>query len=362
MKKQQFFPVKLMVMLQVFCITACMFGEGGSPDPTPQNIPPAKDSPVHFPFAPVSSADFPFSDLGGGKLLYESNSETFGSFVLANMSNKTITKFRLEGLNMDSQISPDGEFIVYSARTDLTNPNHEFGIYVSQSDGKASRRIISTTTNGFNPSWTPDSKKIIFWSRLDPLGSSLALYSVNKDGTNLTKHSNQTTSLLFSSPSISGNGQMTFCTNMGSTIPGKESGVYLFDPVTQKFEPIIPSEPGKFFESPTFSPDGSKIAFLQVTRVSEEYKLIEIILWNVISKTSTVLTSVTASGSKEYNLAADLGNQVNLAWSPDGGKLIFNVPEGNFTSHLYVVNSDGTSLKKITNGSNTTDNKVSWGR
>lgn len=363
LKKQKIFPVSLFIILQVFWISACMFGNADEDPlkPPPAIIPPAQNSPGLLPTAPVTSADFPFSDLGGGKLLYESNSETFGSLVLANMSNKTITKFRLEGLYTDSQISPDGQFITYSARTDLLKPDHEYGIYVSQSDGKSAKRIIPSTTNGFNPGWTPDSKKIIFWSRVDRLGSNFALYSINKDGTDLSKLSSQTTILLFSAPSISGNGQMTFCSNMGSTIPGNESGVYLFDPVTEKFELIISSEPGKFFESPAFSPDGSKIAYLRVTRVLDEYKLIDVILWNVNSKESSILTSVNASGSKECNFT-ELGNQVNLAWSPDGSKIIFNVPEGDLTSHLYVVNTGGKNLKKITNGANTTDNKVSWGR
>ena len=279
--------------------------------------------------------------------------------VLADISSKTISKFSLEGLSTDFKISPDGEFIAYTSKTDLIN--HEFRIFVSSNTGKNAKRIIGTDKSGVNPGWTPDGSKIVFWSLEENLSNTYSLNSISRNGTNLIKLTEQNTSLNFSAPSISEAGIMTFSTNTGYGFPTNQAGVYQFDPSTKKLERIIPLEEGKFFESPAFSPDGSKIAFLRVTRIEEEYKLIEVILWNAIEKTSKVLTSVNASGKLEFNFP-DLGNQVNLSWSPDGSQIIFNVPEGDLTSHLYVVNSDGTALKKITNGAKTTDFKVSWGK
>ncbi|MDI1321935.1 MAG: hypothetical protein PSV36_04255 [Algoriphagus sp.] len=346
MKKTSFFPVRFLAMALIIFFFSC----SSSSD---------EDSSPIIPAPPVSPENFPFSDLGGGRLLYESAGETFGSLILADNTRKTISKFTLEGLHYGYKISPDGELMAYSAKTDLIN--HEYGIFVCSNIGKNTKRLIDTKKNGFNPGWTPDGSKIIFWGLESSGTSSYSLYSINKDGTNLLKITNQTTNLSFSAPSISSSGLIVFSTNTGYGNPINEAGIYLFDPSNQKLERIIPLETAKFFESPNFSPDGSKIAFLRLTRILEEYKLIEIILWDVNSKSISVLSSVNASGSTEYNFP-DFGNQVTLAWSPDGSKIIFNVPEGNLTSHLYVVNSDGSSLKKITDGAKTTDFKVSWGR
>ena len=232
---------------------------------------------------------------------------------------------------------------------------------MASSTGLNPKRLIPTHVNGFNPGWSPDGSKIFFWSQVGTITGEYQLKSVDKSGTNLTLITTGKTNLKFSSPSVSTSGKIVFSTNDRILNSNGASGIYFFDPANQKIERIILNENGKFIESPAFSPDGSKIAFLQVTRPIDEYQLIEIVIWDIEEKIQKVVLSVNASGSEEYNFP-DFGNQVNLAWSPDGSKLIFNVPEGDLTSHLYVVNSTGSGLNKITNGINTTDFKVSWGR
>ena len=349
MKKTFFFLARLFSFLVILAFASC---SSSSDEDTSPIIPP-------IPPPPVSPGDFPFSDLGSGRLLYESEGETFGGLVLADINRKTIAKFSLEGISTDYQISPDGELVTYSAKIDLIN--HEYGIFVCSNTGKNARRLIPTNKSGFNPGWTPDGSKIIFWSQVGTSASEYTLNSINKDGTNLTLLSGEKTNLMFSVPSVSSSGTMAFSTNQGYGNPINSAGIYLFNPSNQKLERIIPLESGKFYESPAFSPDGSKIAYLRITRPNGEYKLIEVMIWDINTKISTILVAVNASGTKEYNFP-DPGNQVNLAWSSDGSKIIFNVPEGDLTSHLYVVNSNGSNLKKITNGTKTTDFKVSWGR
>src|SRR6185295_1053880 len=85
--------------------------------------------------------------------------------------------------------------------------------------------------------------------------------------------------------------------------------------------------------SPSFSPDGSRIAF--VTN---------------ISGLPQVWTMATAGGYP--SLVTSFDDPVGfVAWSPDGQWLAFNVaPGGGFNEQIYVVRPNGTELRRLTDG------------
>jgi dipeptidyl aminopeptidase/acylaminoacyl peptidase len=86
--------------------------------------------------------------------------------------------------------------------------------------------------------------------------------------------------------------------------------------------------------NPTWSPDGSKIAFTSNK-----------------SGNGLQLYAIHPDGSGEVNLMSTLDNGgVNLtpSWSPDGKKLVFE-----YIGEIYLVNSDGSGLKKITTNAQT---------
>src|SRR6266545_2638578 len=97
---------------------------------------------------------------------------------------------------------------------------------------------------------------------------------------------------------------------------------------------------------PTFSPDGTKIAFVSNRGIGE------------------FIHTMNADGTNLHLLTDKLSNSGFPAWSPDGRKIAFIVSRFPFepekaTSDIYVINSDGSGLTKLISDSGE-DRDVTW--
>ena len=211
-----------------------------------------------------------------GRIAYSCSS---GKICLYDLARRTNVKFNVSGVN--PKFSADGTRIVFQASN---------GIGVMNSDGTGARPV---STFGGVPSWSPDGTKIAFdsngiwvmnadgsgllelansghfatWSpaTIQPAqiafstnlsGGSLALWSMNTDGTNprqiLAGPGGDDIDVVWS-PS----GQIVFASDMGKKGGGAE--IFAFNPGTLAVTRLTNSS-GYDYE-PAPSPDGTMIAF-----------------------------------------------------------------------------------------------------
>jgi Tol biopolymer transport system component len=238
---------------------------------------------------------------------------------IAFYSNQNSLAFDIFSMN------PDG-----SSRTALTddkspNPN-QFG-----------------GTFDFTPAWSSDGTRLAFVSNRE--GFRFQIYTMNSDGTNVKKLSDNT--IDDGDPAWSPDGsKIAFTRGGGCIIVLNHRGGAVADQNEDPCKPFVYSmnvdgsnrvnlsQISGF--RPIWSPDGSKIAF-------SSYDLnfnIDIFIMN-------------ADGSNRIQLTNTPAAEYVSSWSPDGTRLAFasnrDAPVGPFFNEIYTMKIDGSDIVRLTN-------------
>lgn len=226
--------------------------------------------------------------------------------------------------DFDADLSVQGKVAFASQRAG------DYDIYISNLDGKGVQRL-TTAPNVCeeNPNWSPDGSKIVYMNVCwySASGSTQGdIIVMNADGsnkTNLTQTPSQDdgfadwspdgSKIVFSSGPYGGNYEI-YVMNADGT--GK---------TRLTTTPVV--EYG-----PTWSPDGTKIAF--VRRSATDANERDIFVMN-------------ADGTRESQLTDDNGRELVPQWSPDGTKILY-YRQGDLS--VYVMDADGSHKQRLTEG------------
>lgn len=169
-------------------------------------------------------------------------------------------------------MSPDGKRVVYSRRTG----EKQSDIYAAALDGS---KPIALTQGGYNhtPAWSPDGKKIAFITDRD--GGGPQVYVMNADGSNQTR--------------------------------------------------LTKSDTRDY--NPAWSPDGKRITYYAESGDQKDQ------IW-----------LMNADGTGAKLLTAGVGHNIFPAFSSDGARVVFTSKrEGDAVFHIHSVKIDGTDLKRL---------------
>ncbi|MBI2238859.1 MAG: PD40 domain-containing protein, partial [Actinobacteria bacterium] len=207
-------------------------------------------------------------------------------------------------------------------------------------------------TNGLPvgpPHFSPDGSKILFSAEGgveimdEATGTAQAtsdIYVINADGTGRTRLTEG------SVPSWTPDGRIAFMRTHARVVIDEQGDVTRVETIPQPTEFFLMSADGsgieKVYEAPgdvaivsgEWSPDGTKLLGEAVVRGNHDIYVVDI-----EGRTATRLTD-------------DPAQDPSPTWSPDGSMIAFQTGRwGDFTGHaeIAVINADGTGLRRLTN-------------
>ncbi len=236
--------------------------------------------------------------------------------------------------------SPDGKRVLFQS-----NRTGRWEIYVMNADGSDPTQLTDRPGDNVTPVWSPDGKRIALAA--SPGGNS-DIYVMNADGSEwkrLTDHpgddshphwSADGSRIVFNSPRTTPDLTADWSSQWHEIFSMKVDGTDLRQH----------TDHGTVCTYPSFSPDGTKIAYRKVTDTPA-------FAWDLtIGQRNSEVFVANVDGSSELNLSNNAAFDGWPVWSPDGRQIAFasNRAGPANVGQLYVVNVDGTGLRQITSG------------
>ena len=210
-------------------------------------------------------------------------------------------------------------------------------IYVMGTDGGNQRRLTENRADDWSPSWSPDGKRIVFFSDRDGHvhpkhgWSTSEIYVIDADGGNLQRLTENRVDDW--SPSWSPDGKrIAFEADRDWDNP-ENIEIYVMDADGGNEQRL--TENPHADRDPSWSPDGIRIAFASVRR--EEHFTYEIYVMD-------------ADGGNQQRLTENLKTDWSPSWSPDGRRITFaSDRKGDFENfEIYVMDADGKNQRRLT--------------
>ena len=286
---------------------------------------------------------------GGGVIAFEAGGEIYVMSADGGAPNK-IVGGKAGVVNMQPSLSPDATHVAFSS-----NLEGRFSIYVVGVDGEGLRRLTDGPANDSEPAWSPDGSRIAFVRGFDATGNGVVVLTCDEipgdilvtdvDGGGDTDpvEVNLTNGLGGTDPTWSPDGsRIAFASARGE----ENYSIYTMSPDGGNVQRLTGEEGGSKAD-PAWSPDGSRIAYTGSLRVDRRTQCGTMPISGGPGGGGPALSG---DHSYIYTMAADGGNPKSLteeiagagpSWSPDGTEIVF---AGGLDEEvqLYLIAADGS--------------------
>jgi Tol biopolymer transport system component len=231
-------------------------------------------------------------------------------------------------------------------------------IYKADTNGAAVRRLSRCAGNCLgdgSPTYTRSGAKIAFERAFGPVtndnAAAVAILTMNADGSGLRQltQTKKPTSTEDHTPSWSPDGKRIAFQRYNTTAqPASLSAIYVMNADGTQLRRLTPRSIDA--SNPRWSRDGTRIAF---NDYAEDIP-------NKSANVYTIRTDGTGLRKVTYYTGGTKRAFVN-DWSPDGRQIVYHVI-GDAVNDLYVVNADGTNTHALTHlGPKANPRHSTWG-